>query len=152
MSKRKIRMFTASDMYLLEGTIFKEFYKEFGEKAIPVIERICMKMGTAEGKELKAKRDLPTMDVESAAVCLGEYFRDENGESVEVEVKSPEEIHWKVDECSPGFKPNDTKVCLALMKGDEAMLNALCGGKAKLTVKKAIASGDKPCDIVITKK
>ena len=145
--------FSAKDLYSLMGSIYKEFYKEFGEKAIPVIERICTGMGTSGGKELKAERNLPSMDVKSAAVYLGNYFRDEVGlveDPKEVEVKSPKEVHWIVTDCSPGYKPGDHKVCIATMKGDEAMINALCDGKAKLTVKKAIAFGDEACVVVIT--
>jgi hypothetical protein len=146
-------MFTPKDVYALEGTIFKEFYKKFGDKAIPVIEQICKEMGSNEGANLKTKRNLANMDVRSAAVYLGkEYFTKEMGDYVKVEIKSPNEIHWKVPTCSLGFKTGDKEVCLAVMKGDEAMLNALCNGQARLTVRKAVAFGDKMCDILITKK
>lgn len=150
MNKPKIRSFTPEEMYKLQAKIFKEFYKEFGEKAIPVIVRICQEMGKVEGKNLKTKHHLPRMDLKEAAIYLGKWFRNEMGEAIEVDVRSPEEIHWKVTQCAPGFELGDREVCLAVMKGDEDMINTLCDGKAKLTVRKAIAFGDDLCDIVLT--
>ena len=150
MSQSKVRSLVPRDMYVLEAKIFREFFKEFGYKAIPVIERIVQGLGTAEAQEFKAKRNLSTMDVKDAAIYLGEYFKNEGGESVEVEVM-PGEVHWKISDCACDLKAGDDKTCPAIMKGDEAMLNVLCNGKAKLTVNRAIGFGDKSCDVVITK-
>jgi hypothetical protein len=65
---------------------------------------------------------------------------------------SDKSFHFKSADCPFGIEGTSKDLCQAIMATDKKAMSTLLGREVGLDIRKAIASGDKECEVVFSVK
>ena len=123
-------------------------YKEFGKNTLPVIEGVCFKLGTADGKRMR--NNLSNSCFKSVCEMFNESAR-KHGLYPEVIELSEKKRHTKFYcPCPLGLENNGRELCEAMMALDWGLFEAAMEGKVNLKILKTLAAGDPYCEVMWT--
>lgn len=127
------------------GLLIKEFYKKFGKEALPIIEDVLGRQGTAQGLEVKQK--LSDTKLSTVANFL---IKTCDPALIKVISLSDEKFHFQGTKCPFGLENTARELCEAVMAIDREYFFTVTAGKTKLEILKTVAAGDPFCDTIFT--
>ena len=130
-----------------QGMLIKEFYKEFGKEALPIIENVCRKQGRALG--LKIMKKVPDNKLSTVARAFSKSF-DPN--FVKIISNSDKIFHIQGTMCPFGLENTSRELCEAVMAIDHEYFREAVSDKIELKILKTVAAGDIHCDTIYTLK
>jgi hypothetical protein len=130
-----------------QGMLIKEFYKEFGKEALPIIEDVCRKQGRALG--LKIMKKVPDNKLSTVARAFSKSF-DPN--FVKIISNSDKIFHIQGTMCPFGLENTSRELCEAVMAIDHEYFREAVSDKIDLKILKTVAAGDIHCDTIYTLK
>ena len=130
-----------------QGMLIKEFYKEFGKEALPIIEDVCRKQGRALG--LKIMKKVPDNKLSTVARAFSKSF---NPNFVKIISNSDKIFHIQGTMCPFGLENTSRELCEAVMAIDHEYFREAVSDKIELKILKTVAAGDIHCDTIYTLK
>lgn len=130
-----------------QGLLIKEFYKKFGEEALPIIKKVCGKQGRALG--FKIMKKLPDKKLTTVARAFSKSY---NPDFVKIISISDEKFHIQGTMCPFGLENTSKSLCEAVMAIDREYFREAVSDKIELKILKTVAAGDLYCDTVYTLK
>lgn len=131
------------------GGLSKAFYNRYGDDALPIITEVMSQGGAETGKLMKEMAPVKDMQGFSETFKMMAAMLGADIETVEL---SDDKFRFKAFRCPLGIDGTSKGLCEAIMTHDAKMASALLGQEMELNVIKAIAAGDKECDVVFTIK
>ncbi len=132
------------------GALSKAFYERYGKEALPIITEVMSQGGVESGKLMQAMA--PVKDMAGFSEMFKRIAAMIGAETETIEL-SDDVFHFKSSSpCPMGLEGTSKELCEALMTADQKMLSTFLGQEVDMKVLKAVAGGDKECELIFSKK
>ena len=145
-SIKEFEVNTARDALALLSVLF---YKRFGDEALPLIGKVCRKLGRTIGNQMRTNLD--SFDLKSVGNAFLEGAKRRKSPVTLLEL-TEKKIRVRSERCGLGLAGAGRPICEAMMNMDMGIFEAATGEEMALSILKTVAAGDECCDVIFTLK
>lgn len=145
-SLSEFKVNTARDALALLSLLF---YEKYGDEALPLIGKVCRKLGRAIGNQMR--KNLDSFDLKSVGNAFLEGARRRKNPVTLLEL-TEKRIRVKGERCALGLAGAGRPICEAMMNMDIGLFEAATGEEIDLSILKTVAAGDECCDVMFALK